>query len=271
MQKKYNYPERKDMVEDEKGRKMPKEVYEQKYGQLPNVPLSQKQPVPSQRGRQQTELQVQANLQMADDTWERLIRALERLELVTDDNRPEQSATRANFHKHRSETPESIYDAELEVHLQIKAFSRVVAPVRGDKKTVPYLLKDFICWLGGRERVSPHSGKVDQFAIPTIKSILGGQPLDLPRLDEPTLISTHFSEREMGDVVESIGVGLTEGDLMIDDFTKNPDKQATQHTHIRGTLDEGRIRLEKIARASYQSAWFNRFLDEYWTLIEAGR
>jgi hypothetical protein len=153
--------------------------------------------IPEQnRGRVQTHLQMQANLQMTDDTWERLIRACERLEAVTDQNIPVQSANRQNFHRHRNEMPESVYEAEMELHLQIKAFWHVVAPLRGDKKTIPWLLKDFICWLGGRERVSPQQlGKTDQYVIPVIQCVLG-ERFNLPELDTPE-VPIQLSEKDI--------------------------------------------------------------------------
>lgn len=259
MPKEYQNEQGRTIVEDDNGRKMPKQAYEQKNKQKPS----------SQRERVQTELQVQANLQMADDTWERLIRSLERLESVTDNERPEQSAKRTNFHKHRNEMPESIYDAELEVHLQINAFWHVVAPVRGDKNTVGWLLKDFICWTGGRERVNPNPGKVDYFVIPVIKCILGEKPLNLPELQEPSTSS--ISEQEVGSAVEQLGAGLTEGDKIISDFAQNPDKKASQHEHIRATLEEGKTRLEKIAagKSQKQEEWLKRFLRDYNFIFES--
>ena len=268
-----------------KGQKMRKEVFEQKQhiAQSQQARQSQRQSPPKKR-RTQEKQQVQANLQMADDTWERLFRALERFEMVTDDIKPEQSAVRQNFHRHQNEMPESVYDAELEVHLQIKAFSYVVAPVRGDKKTVPWLLRDFICWLGGREKVNPSLGPTDRYTIPVIKCILGEQPLNLPKIQpvpntslspesevpEKKADNQKLSEQEMQKTVEQIGTGLTEGDNIIEDFAQNPDKQATQHSHLRGSLQDGKVRLEKTATAaSGQEQWLNRFFNEYWVNLEA--
>lgn len=250
-------------VLDDKGENMPEHVYRQKHGhdQCP----TQSQPGHN-RERVQIRSQTQANLQRTDDNKEKLICALERFEAVSDDVRPERSAIRQNFHLHPNEVPESVLDAEQEVVLQIKAFSHVVAPVRGNKKTISWLLKDFLCWLGGRERISPQLGKTDQYAIPVIQCILG-ERFHLPEIF-PQSSPHEISGEEILDNAFVIGQGLEKDDEMKRDFAQNPDKQATQHTHSRGTLQEGEMRINKIAQAFGEERWLSRFFNENWVNIK---
>ena len=204
----------------------------------------------------QEQEQRQLNLQFTDDTWERLLCALERLEYVTDKaDRPRAVATRLDQHKDKGEVRDSVVAVELEVHLQITAFKIVVASVRED--AAPWLLTDFACWLAGRDGLALKNA--DDYAIPVIQCILG-EKFQLPEI--PDLPSEPISERDLKQTTELVGVASEE-------FTNNPDKEATQHRHDRGNFakDEDRFsagmdRIKLIAEASKMQAWFKRYVDE---------
>ena len=206
--------------------------------------------------QQQNQEQRQLNLQFTDDTWERLLRALERLEYVTDgSNRPRSVATRLDQHKDKGQVRESLQEVELEVHLQIQAFKLVVAPVRDD--AAPWLLTDFACWIAGR-KILPLNN-TDEYAIPVIKCILGEQFRLREIQDLPT---TPISEREIRETTEQLGVAQHKTDKIAEEFSNNSDKKSTQHRHERGSFNDGMDRIEKIAETSREQRWFERYCDD---------
>jgi hypothetical protein len=235
---------------------------------------------PNQVQKQQPiQIQYQASLQLADDTWERLICALERLESVTENNPIERSANRPNFHRHRNEIPTDVYDAELEVHLQIKAFWRVVAPVR-ENDVLQWLLKDFICWLGGREKMQLNIGKADTYAIPVLKCIIGEKP-NLTELEPPKaslkdtkgqFISPNKQHaQEVRETSQELAVGLEMNDKIVNDFSRDPAKKASKHLHERSSIEDGKARLKAIEKEDKQEDWLKSFFRERWHLIESQR
>lgn len=211
----------------------------------------------------QNQEQRQLNLQLTDDTWERLLCALERLEYVTDKaERPRAVATRLDEHRDKGEVRESVAEVELEVHLQIMAFKRVVAVVRED--AAPWLLTDFACWLAGRDGLKLRH--TDDYAIPVIQCILG-EKFQLPEI--PELPTEPPSKRDIRETTEQLGVALHKTDKIAEEFTNNPDKEATQHRHERGNFakDEDRFaagmdRIKLIAEESKMQGWFKRYVDE---------
>ncbi|MDL5052663.1 hypothetical protein QQ056_03685 [Oscillatoria laete-virens NRMC-F 0139] len=207
----------------------------------------------------QNQEQRQLNLQLTDDTWERLLCALERLEYVTDKaDRPGAVATRLDQHEDRGDIRESEAEVELEVHLQIMAFSRVVAAVRED--AVPWLLTDFACWMAGRSRLPLNSA--DDYAIPVLKCILG-EKFSLPKISD--LPSAQPSGRDIKKTTEQVGVALHQVDKIVDSFSSNPDKKASQHRHERGAFADGMDRIKLISEKLQQQHWFKRYCgDEPW-------
>ncbi len=211
----------------------------------------------------QNQEQRQLNLQLTDDTWERLLCALERLEYVTDKaDRPRAVATRLDQHKDKGEVRESVVAVELEVHLQIMAFKIVVASVRED--AAPWLLTDFAAWIAGRDGLELNN--TDDYAIPVLQCILG-EKFQLPEI--PDLPSEPISERDLKQTTEQLGVASHKTDKIAEEFTNNPDKEATQHRHERGNFakDEDRFvagmdRIKLIAEKSKMQAWFKRYVDE---------
>ena len=206
--------------------------------------------------QQQNQEQRQLNLQFTDDTWERLLCSLERLEYVTDaSNRPRSVATRLDQHKDKGEVRGSLQEVELEVHVQILAFKVVVAPVRDDAAS--WLLTDFTRWIAGRKGLTLNNP--DEYAIPVIKCILGEQ-FGLPEVQD--LPTTPISEREMRETVEKVGEAQHKTDKISERFSKNPDQKFTQHRHERGSFDDGMDRLKKIAEKSREQRWFERYYDD---------
>ncbi len=206
--------------------------------------------------QKQTQDQRQANLQLADDTWERLLCALERLEYVTDrSNTPDSVATRLDEHRDKGEVRESPQEVELEVHLQIQAFKRVVAPVRDD--VLPWLLQDFTCWMAGRKGLPLNDA--DDYAIPVIQCIMG-ERFQLPEIQDLPQVPT--SEREVKKVTEELGVALHKTDKIAEEFSKNSHKQATQHRHERGSFEDGMERIKEISEKVEEQRWFKRYCDD---------
>lgn len=226
----------------------------------------------SQPGQEIIQTPYQANLQMADDTWERVLCALERLEYLTEEVRLQRSATRLDRHRDRDHIQVSVVHAQEEVNLQVSAFYRVLSPVRSDE--CERLLKDFLCWFGGRERMGLQFNITDEYAIPVINCITGVpyKSLNLPEPDDrqqsEPILQNNQGNLEMMSAIEQLGAGLHETDRIIDDFAQNPQKQATQHSHERGTLNEGMKRLQDFADACKQTQWFNRFGQEYWKRLQ---
>lgn len=213
-----------------------------------------------------TQTSIKTGIRLTDDTWERLLCALERLEYVTEQAQIQRSATRLDRHRDRDNIQADAADAQEEVNLQIQAFWYVVKPVRGDE-ILEWLLKDFICWLGGRERIGLQLNITDEYGIPTIDCILGipYKSLNLPELGSSPISVLDFNVQEP---LEVLNTAQIEVDRIEDDFRKNPEKKATQHTHERGSLQEGMRRLQNIAQASRQDKWFSRFDKEWWARLQ---
>ena len=205
--------------------------------------------------RQQQE-QLQFNLQLTDDSWERLLCALERLEQVTEgENSPSPVATRLDRHKDKGNIQESSQEVELEVQLQIQAFKYVVSPVR--EEAISWLVKDFACWIGGRKDLS--LAYPDDYAIPVLQCLIG-EKFSLPQIrDLPT---TPTSEREIKDTAEHLGVELHKTDKIEDEYSRDANKKATQHRHERSSFKEGMDRVKEIAEKKGEQRWFKRFCDE---------
>lgn len=204
----------------------------------------------------QNQEQRQLNLQLTDDTWERLLCALERLEYVTDKaDRPRAVATRLDQHKDKGQVRESAVEVALEVHLQITAFKRVVAVVRED--AAPWLLTDFARWMAGRTELPLN--RTDDYAIPVLQCIMG-EKFQLPEISG--LPSAPISESGVKETAEQLGVALHKTDEIADKFAKNTDKEATQHRHERGSFEHGMDRIKLIVENSQQQRWFKRYCDE---------
>lgn len=212
--------------------------------------------------RQQQE-QLQFNLQITDDTWERLLCALERLEQVTEGQQSFNAvATRLDRHKDKGNIQESAHEVELEVQLQIQAFKYVVSPVR--EKAVPWLVKDFAGWMAGRKKLP--LGPTDDYAIPVLQCIIG-EKFILPTLTE--LPSTPTSEHDIRETVEQVGKDLHETDKIQDSFSTNQSQEASQHLHERGGFVDGMDRIKEIAESQRQHSWFKRFCDDkHWKITE---
>lgn len=214
---------------------------------------------PGQRNQEPTQEPgppIQSSLQMTDDTWERLLCALERLEQVTEGkNSPRQTATRLDRHKDKGNIQESAREVELEVQLQIKAFKYVVSPVRAE--ATPWLIKDFASWIGGRKGLA--LGDVDKYAIPIIQCILG-ENFFLPFLSDLPL--NNPSERDVIETTERLGEGLHDTDKIEEQFSKSPSLTASQHQHIRGSFNDGMSRIQQIAEYQNNMYWFERFCND---------
>lgn len=216
--------------------------------------------------RTQTETQLQFNLQICDDTWERLLCALERLEYVAEYKAnydiPRAVATRLDEHKDKGNIQESQVEVETEVQLQIQAFKYIVKTVQSEAET--WLLQDFISWLAGRERknIKPEPlplSIVDDYAIPVLQCILA-EPFKLPEISK--LLYKPPTQKEVLNAATQLGVGQMKTDDIQKRFEDDPSQQATQHQHQRGDFQNGMERLEAIAQKLNQSAWFNRFISE---------
>lgn len=204
----------------------------------------------------QNQNQRQLNLQLTDDTWERLLCALERLEYVTDKaDCPRSVATRLDQHKDKGQVRESEVEVALEVHLQITAFKHVVAVVRDD--AAPWLLTDFACWMAGRTELPLNC--TDNYAIPVLQCILG-ENFQLPEISG--LSSAPVSESGVKETTEHLGVALHKTDKIVNKFANDTDKKATQHHHERGSFECGMDRIKLIVENSQQQRWFKRYCDE---------
>jgi hypothetical protein len=216
------------------------------------------------QGQQQEQLQF--NLQICDDTWERLLCALERLEYVTEYKAnydiPRPVATRLDEHKDKGDIQESQVEVETEVQLQIQSFKYIVKTVQSETET--WLLQDFICWLSGRERKTMGGeplplGLVDDYAVPVLQCILA-EPFKLPEISK--LLYKPPTQKDVLNAATQLGVGQMKTDDIQKRFEDDPSQQATQHLHERGVLQDGMERLQAIAQKLNQSAWFNRFMSE---------
>jgi hypothetical protein len=207
-------------------------------GPEPTVPSDR--PHPDRHGVQRQELHPpkQTNLQFGDDTWERLLNAMERLEQVTEGFRA-LSATRLDRHADRDRITEGETEVRTEVHLQIKCLQRVLHPVREEGQ---WMIGDFLAWYAGRagRGVAP----ADEYAVPIVRCILG-EAYDLPRLEhlKPT-------EQDILNATEALAGGLHVSDQIEDYFREHPDELATQHTHERlADPSAGLARLASLDRA----------------------
>jgi len=196
-------------------------------------PRQQQRRGPSQRS--QLDAPKQLGLQFVDDTWERLLNALERLEQVTEGFR-HISAARLDRHRDRERVEEDEVGVRSEVHLQIKALQRVVRPVLDE---VTWMVPDFLRWLGGRE--DRDLAPVDEYGIPVLQCIRG-EAYRLPDLAEVGPVG----QADLMDAVEQLGAGLHAADRMEDEFRSDPDREATKHEHGRGGIEQGVRRLHCI-------------------------
>lgn len=213
--------------------------------------------------RTQTETQLQFNLQICDDTWERLLCALERLEYVAEYKAnydiPRAVATRLDRHKDKGNIQESQIEVELEVQLQIQGFKYIVKTVQSEAET--WLLQDFISWLAGRERknIKPEPlplSIVDDYAIPVLQCILG-ESFNLPKIPPVPV-----NQQDVLDAVPILEPGQRETDDILKRFQDNPTLKATQNYHPRGEFKDGMERLKAIAETLKQKPWFDRFVKE---------
>lgn len=185
--------------------------------------------------RQEMESPKQANLQFVDDTWERLLNAMERLEQVTEGFQ-ELSATRLDRHADRTEIVEDEFGVRTEVHLQIKCLQRVLHPVREEGQ---WMLGDFMVWYAAR--AGRALAAADEYAAPIVRCIIG-DPYELPSLEH-----VQPSERDILQATEALAVGLHGADEIEDHFRRDPDALAEQHTHERsGDPAAGVARLADI-------------------------
>ncbi len=189
--------------------------------------------------RQQLAPPKQVNLQFLDDSWERLLNAMERLEQVTEGFRS-LSATRLDPHEDRDRIAEDELGVRTEVHLQIMALQRIIHPVRSEGQ---WMVRDFLHWFGGRARVPARKdgrlgGPPDEYAVPILHCILG-RPYELPDLDK--VVPT---ERDILEAAEALGQALHEADNIEARFVDNPDQVASRHIHPRmPTPASGLVRL----------------------------
>jgi|GEM_PF-2401125 len=219
--------------------------------------------------KRQDSIQVgmQANLQMCDDTWERLLCALERFEHVVEYKHgydiPRAVATRLDRHEDKGNIQESEIEVELEVQVQIEAFKYIVKTVQSETET--WLLQDFISWLAGRERktIKPEPlplSVVDEYAIPVLQCILG-ESFKLPKISD--LPSTPPTKRDIKEAMEKgIGPAQIDTDYIEKRFQDNPNQKATQNYHQRGEFRDGMERLKAIAKSCKEERWFERFVKE---------
>ncbi len=190
---------------------------------------------PGQGQKLELEPPKQANLQFVDDTWERLLNALERLEQVTENFR-NLSASRLDNHPDKHQIQEDEVDIRSEVHLQIKALQRVIHPIKDE---VSWLVEDFLAWFGGRE---PRKlVQTDEYALPILKC-LSGTPYVLPTLPE----APPLTQPDMMRTIEALGAGLHASDKIVDTYVQNPDQQASRNRHLRGSAEQGIQRLQRL-------------------------
>jgi len=208
----------------------------------------------------------QFNKQICDDTWERLLCALERLEYVAEYKAnydiPRAVATRLDEHKDKGNIQESQIEVELEVQIQIKAFKYIVKTVQSETET--RLLQDFISWLAGREhktmgRERLPFGLVDRYAIPILQCILG-ENFMLPKISE--ILSNTPTQGDILDAIQQIAEGQIKTGGIQKRFEDDPSQQATQHLHQRGDFQDGMERLQAIAETLKEKPWFDRFVKE---------
>ena len=188
--------------------------------------------------KQELQLPKQANLQFVDDTWERLLNAMERLEQVTEGFQ-ELSATRLDRHSDRGRISEDELGVRTEVHLQIKCLQRVLHPVRQEGQ---WMLGDFMVWYAAR--AGRASAAADEYAVPIVHCIIG-EPYELPQLThvEPT-------EQDILTATEALASGLHEADRVEDRYREDPDAVADRHTHERSAdPDAGVARLAEYDRS----------------------
>lgn len=185
--------------------------------------------------QEQLQESKQVNLQFVDDTWERLLNAMERLEQRTE-KFTKASASRMDRHKDRDNISENELEIRAEVHLQLKCLQRVVHPVPEESR---WLIEDFLTWFGGRK--GRPFAPADEYAIPTLQCILG-QEFHLPRLDYRVVIT----EKDVLKATQELSVGLHQTDNIIEIFADDPHKKATQHRHRRGALEDGLRRMEQL-------------------------
>ncbi|GAA0439943.1 hypothetical protein [Actinoplanes campanulatus] len=187
--------------------------------------------------RQTMESPKQVTLQFLDDTWERLLNSLERLEQVSEAYR-NLTATRLDQHPDRDRITESELDVRWEVHLQIKSLERIVKPVVEDAQ---WMIDDFLRWFGGRARRP--IAVTDEYAVPVLHCVMD-HPYELPDLDE--VVPT---ETDILDAAEALGRGLHESDKIEERFLADSRLEATRHLHTRArSRSSGLVRLSELNR-----------------------
>ena len=214
----------------------------------------------NERGRDR--INLRAAKQLTDDTWERLLCALERLEYLTEGSSRGASAmgkTR-DLHSDKGNVNVSVYHAELEVQLQIQAFQYVVSPIREEKEILHWLLKDFAEWMAGRQGLAISA--TDEYAIPVIKSIRG-ENFSLPHPSSlPRYKGTERPNPTQADIQKTYPI-IVDGQNRVreieEQFNNDSGKQATQTYHVRGQFQDGISRIQEIAEALREDRWFKVF------------
>lgn len=220
-----------------------------------------------------TKSQIQNHIQMAFDTHERLLIALERYERITEKFNYS-VGIRKELDGHTNENPEDNDDAEMEVHLQIMALLRVKKPTHlHSPHIISYLLKDFLCWFGGRS--NRKWALVDNYAFPSIRVIAGDITMAelIPLLDNRKKFqidkNLQFSQADVTKTMEILSTTLLETDELQSTFEKNETKEASTTTHQRGTLAQGIYRLLLFETTQYDnSQYLQEFLPKYFPMIK---
>jgi hypothetical protein len=182
----------------------------------------------SGRQKLETSTSKQVHVQFIDDTWERLLNSLERLEQVTEDYKSI-SASRLDSHADRDCVKEDEASVRSEVHLQIKCLQRLIHSLREESL---WMIKDFLSWYGGRN-ARPFAA-TDEYALPIVLCILGEQ-YDLPVLPDPGPVT----QAVVMSSLEAVARGLIITDEIEEKFIQNPDLEVTTHRHERGSLESG--------------------------------
>ena len=174
----------------------------------------------------------QITLQLLDDTWERLLNAMERLEQVTEGFRS-LTAGRLDRHGDRDAITEGELGVRTEVHLHLKSLRRVVQPVRAEAQ---WMVHDFLLWYGGR--AAQPDAPADEYAMPILHCVVG-MPVELPDLAE--IVPT---EQDILAAAEALSRAMQDSGDLEDQFAGDPDLQATRHGHARTpTPASGLVRL----------------------------
>ncbi|MFC1607958.1 hypothetical protein ACFL47_08310 [Candidatus Latescibacterota bacterium] len=205
----------------------------------------------------QEQIQLQFNMQIADDTIDRTINVLQRAEAVTEDNYcPEAATIDLDFHKDKEVILESSEEIQSEVHLQILSIKHVVSPVR--EEVSPKIIHDTICWAGGRKDL-PINDHVDLYILFLLKSIRGEQ-FKLPPLEK--IPQDTYAQNGNDSSIEQLSGALIVTDKIQEEFAKGSQKTASSRTHHRGSFRDGLIRIKEITKYYDEEEWFKCFLRE---------